>query len=707
MSSQLIGYSYFLDMAYAFTTEVDSFLGFYFNGNKNWSGAVSSSGTTISTKTGLNSEVQGSAVGKSNVTLYTGAQTTDNSYLSSKTGMPLAYKDICYAVFPQAFIGDNVRNVPTYGVLLQRTNIKSCSSIPSYNTYKTIIGTKDGTIQISNANPAFIIYDILVTLLKINTSNIDSTSFSEAAATLYGEKLGMNMVISISKKGIDWINEILRYINGTLYFNTVVGKYYLKLFREDYIVDELPVVNEDIASEITFIRPSRADLPNTFTFKYANITGSGVPKSDSLSLTNQANLTLSGFTKNVEVDLTCINTSEALNLLTTFFFKKLSYPLASLTFRISPIDFPSFQVGEPFVFADSKLTDESGMIFRVIKVTGDSVKDDYFNIEAIEDIFGVTNTISVSAPTPVTTSPSYELDNAPTRMKVISASPEDSLTKAVYVFASYQGTTSFIRSLIAYELDSSRLEISESLYGTVTTITNLSGMSVDYDVIIRVENLDETMYEVTASNIDFQRLVYTAYWGNEAIGFKTCTKISDTIFEFSGIIRGIHNRKTSHSIGETFWVATSNANQVPPLKITSLTPTIKVYAENTYDVSPELSQAYTYDFNIETPYPINGLKVIAKGGSADLQWTPCVRLKGANFRNCDTIVAGQDEGVVEGVFNIYKDNVLVYTYTPTSSSGTTYMTYNITQAGTWAVETQLSTYKSSKVSIVVSPTDVA
>jgi len=731
--SQLVGYAYYLDMAYAFSEGIDHLYGFYLQETRVWSGDITTNGASFQAKTGQTSETYGSTNTTSPVYVYLGSQTSPNSYLTQKTGLELIYKNVAYLVFPQVFIGDNVRNVPTYGVLIGKTSIPSCASLTNYATYKNIVGkssaistnstpalpvttTDAGTIvddlaanatvvtfAVTNANPAYIIYDILTNLVKVSPFLLDSASFSTAAATLYSEKLGMSIVINTSKKAIDWIKEILRYIDGVVYFNNNIGKYSLNLLRDDYTIENLPSVSVDIASNIKFSRSSRADLPNTFTFKYTNITGDGIPKIDTVSLTNQANLNVAGFVKNVDVDLTCVNTDEALAYLTTMQFKKQSYPLASLTFNISPLDFPDFMLGAAFTFSDDILTAGASLVFRVTKVTGDKDKDDYYGIEAIEDIFNIGELIQLPSSIPISVQPTYELSAAPNRLKIFPVTPENALEKSVFVAATYPSTGNYVRNLVAYELTSLYLRTPEWSYGTVKVITNNTGAVLDRDLIIQVENLDKDLYQIIGTAADLHRVVYTAYWGDEAIAFQTVTKVSDTIFEFSGIIRGVQDKVTAHSIGEAFWVAPVSANSLPVLKITSTSPNIKVFAENPYSRSAEINTNHTYNYGVETPYKINSLLVVPLGTSGDLKWSPCVRLKGANYRNCDTIVAGEDEGVFEGIYNIYKNSILIATISPPTSGA--YCTYNITTTGTYDVEVQEGPYKSPKVTKVVVAAD--
>jgi len=701
----LAGYAYFLNMAYAFAERLDSINGFYLQETKVWSGGITENEQTAVVKTGINSEAYGSDNGPNTIGFYLGSQVAASALLTQATGKSIAYKNVCYIIFPQSFIGDNVRTVPSYGILGKRINMDSCSNLVDYNLYKEILGTSSGT-TISTANPSYIIYDILTTLLKISPTLIEASSFEDAARVLHTEKIGINLVMNSSKKGIDWINECLRYIDSVFYFNQNIGKYTLKLLRDDYDRENLPYISIDIASNIVFTRNTRVDLPNTFTFKYAMISGNDTPKATTLSMTNSANLEIAGYVKNVDIDLTYINTQEALSAVTSAMFKKMSYPTASISFRISPLDLVDYSLGSVFYFYDEVLTLGEGIVFRVIKITGDSHKDSYINIEAIEDIFSSGDFIQVADTLPLETPAFYNLPSAPSRIKIFKTVPENASTKSVHVAATYPKTAAMLSSLGAYELTSRKTHFSPWTYGVVTNILDNQDTGIDYSLKIIVTDPDEAFYEINGTDADLQRLVYVAYWGEEAIGFKKAVNLGNGTFEFSGIIRAIQETKTTHAIGEAFWFPPTSGNAVPVLPITTFMPTIHCYGENQFNISPEITTTYTYTFSVETPYAPNSLTVKANPsipGTGILTFTPCVRLRGANYRNCDTIVSGTDEGLFEGQYNIYYNGILEESIQPMQL--TVYTNYPISKVGTWSVETQVGIYKSPKVTKVVVAAD--
>jgi hypothetical protein len=107
-----------------------------------------------------------------------------------------------------------------------------------------------------DANPAHIIYDILTDDeggMGAPASAVDAAgSFTDAAQTLYDEEFGLTLGWWQQSKVEDFIREILDHIQAVLYPDPVTGKWVLKLLRDDYDPDAVPVFdmsNADILSD--------------------------------------------------------------------------------------------------------------------------------------------------------------------------------------------------------------------------------------------------------------------------------------------------------------------------------------------------------------------------------------------------------------------------------------------------------------------------
>jgi hypothetical protein len=198
---------------------------------------------------------------------------------------------------------------------------------------------------------------------------------------------------------------------------------------------------------------------------------------------------------------------------------------------------------------------------------------------------------------------------------------------------------------------------------------------------------------------------YTAWTYTDEFTFSNNTTYTYYRFLFHTNVGGISYLGLSgiklNVDNANFWITSNN---ILPIRISPTTTEISVYSQNSSDDSPAVTQSYTYSGNIETPYPPANVKVIPKGSYASISWSPCVRQCGANYRSCDTILSGQDEGTVEGTFNIYKNSVF-YTSGITNTLET-FLTYDIIEAGIWGVSTQLGAYESEIIQVVVTATDL-
>ena len=109
-------------------------------------------------------------------------------------------------------------------------------------------------------NPAHAIWYLLVQS-GFPENRINEESFLAAAITLYGEDRGISARLNASIDIKSIIMQILAHANGILTWGTD-GKFHLLLIRDDYVVEDLPVVNEQVLLEHPIIE--RAAWPETY-----------------------------------------------------------------------------------------------------------------------------------------------------------------------------------------------------------------------------------------------------------------------------------------------------------------------------------------------------------------------------------------------------------------------------------------------------------
>jgi hypothetical protein len=124
----------------------------------------------------------------------------------------------------------------------------------------------------SDMNPAHIIRECLVDRrwgLGYLSTDVDDTSFTAAADQLWDEGFGLSMLWDKSISLEEFIGEVVRHIDATLYIDRTTGKFVLKLIRDDYIEDDLITLgDDDIISVEDYRRPSIDELTNSVTVVY-------------------------------------------------------------------------------------------------------------------------------------------------------------------------------------------------------------------------------------------------------------------------------------------------------------------------------------------------------------------------------------------------------------------------------------------------------
>lgn len=179
------------------------------------------------------------------------------------------------AIVPASLISSTGPNIVAYRVL------------DTYSPTGATIGTNKyiyGGIQVGSGtdnpagtvdmNPAHIIWEVLTDAIwgmGYADADLDDTAFSAAADTLYSERLGLSLLWDQQSSIEDFIQEVLRHINGVLYIDRTTGLFVLKLIRADYDPEELLVLDESCVSKIeNATRKAVGELVNSVTATYSS-----------------------------------------------------------------------------------------------------------------------------------------------------------------------------------------------------------------------------------------------------------------------------------------------------------------------------------------------------------------------------------------------------------------------------------------------------
>jgi hypothetical protein len=243
-------------------------------------------------------------------------------------------------------------------------------------------------------------------------ADIDDTSFTAAADTLFDEEFGLSLLWSKEEKIEEFIKDILRHIDATLYVHPRTGQFTLKLIRDDYTPASLPVLDEsNIISIQDYKKPTIGELVNYVTVQYYDRS---ISEDASLSIQDIALAQQQGAIVSANVPFPGVTSGVLASRLASRTLAELSNPLITATI-IANRESASLNIGDAFKLTWPKfgLTET---IMRIAKISFGSLTDGRVKIECVQDVFGLPSATfsqpTDSSFTPITNAPA----NSPFRL---------------------------------------------------------------------------------------------------------------------------------------------------------------------------------------------------------------------------------------------------------------------------------------------------
>jgi hypothetical protein len=322
------------------------------------------------------------------VRFYSGTTTqTANAYWEDQIGETApAYRRLCYAVLEHVYVGTSHYLKP---VGFEVSSYPNGLSVPS------------GRHQIGDdCNPICLIYEILTDRVWgacVLPSDLDTASFLAAAETVYSEGFGMSMIYNGASTARDIIAEILRHIDGVMFSDPETGLITVKLARDDYDIDTIPVfTKDDFVGGIKFSRPSWSETKNRITAGWTNRENDY--NVSPVSQVNLANVQARGGVIDAEdMDFTGFCTEAACNLAVSRALRVKSYPLANLEGKLKRRSGWRLKQASVFKVVWPELG-INGVVFRVSRVAYGTLNEPSVSVNCVEDIFAVGESAFVEMP---------------------------------------------------------------------------------------------------------------------------------------------------------------------------------------------------------------------------------------------------------------------------------------------------------------------
>ena len=230
-------------------------------------------------------------------------------------------------------------------------------------------------------------------------------SFWNAAWALSSEGFGLNLIWTRQQPIESFIGQVIDHIGGILYTDPEQGTFELKLLRDDYWIDSLPQLGPDEITRLErFERAQWGELPNELTAVYTDWQTSG---DTTVTVENLAAIQLQGGVINQRRNYPGVNYGPLAARLALRDLRALGSPLARMSLTVArdtleraPLPGDVFLLNWPRLGVDQ-------MVVRVTGIDTGTLGAAEWRIEAMEDVFGMSNTV-LSPPPPRVEEPTIE-----------------------------------------------------------------------------------------------------------------------------------------------------------------------------------------------------------------------------------------------------------------------------------------------------------
>lgn len=288
-------------------------------------------------------------------------------------------------------------------------------------------------------NPAHIIRECLtdpVWGMGYLDADIDEPTFAATAATLYEERFGISILWSKPGSIADFIGEILRHINGTLFLDRYTGKYKLTLVREpsSLVPEVLVSLGDDSIERIEDVsRRATGELVNQVTVSY---TSGAMGEAGTVTVTEPGLVQSQGAVINSKLEYPGITTHDLASRVALRDLRALSARTLSCTV-IASRKAAVLNPGDRFLLTRSEYG-LSNTVMRVASIELGDGRSNRVRIKCVEDVFAnVDHNIMVPpgnpwtnpTPTPITAPDPGFVDTFKYKSEFLVASLTDKAVK--------------------------------------------------------------------------------------------------------------------------------------------------------------------------------------------------------------------------------------------------------------------------------------
>lgn len=247
-------------------------------------------------------------------------------------------------------------------------------------------------------NPAHIIRECITDVdwgMGYSSGDIDDDSFTEAADTLFGEGFGLSFLWDKQMQVEDFIKEVLKHIDGSLFIDRVTGLFTLKLIRADYNVDDLLVLDEHSIDKVeNFDQPKMGELVTSVTVQFWEALTS---KPGTVIVQDIALETMQNAAINLTVHYSGVTKTALANRLAQRNLRTLSFGPFTCTIYANRLASP-LKMGSAFIMRWNEFSIGEA-VMRVVGIVYGDGKNNQIRILCTQDTFSFPEA-SISEPAP-------------------------------------------------------------------------------------------------------------------------------------------------------------------------------------------------------------------------------------------------------------------------------------------------------------------
>lgn len=317
--------------------------------------------------------------------------------------------------------------------------------------------------QIKAMNPAHILYESYTSTIwgaGVPAVRMDEAAYKKAADTLYAEGFGLCFEWNDSSNLKDLREMVTSHIGALLDTDPRTGKNTIRLIRDDYNVDELPVFDEDNGLlEFQFEASNNTEVPSQVIVKYND----AITFEDRPAYANNPAISQIQRSKSVEtVEYTALPTGE---LATRVAYRDLKAKTSGIKRCTLKLDRRGYDIvkGQPFRIKTKYRLNNVDIIVRADRIQESFLTDGAIKINAVQDVFSL---------------PKLSLNPTPSIPEPVIQKPIP-VTNSLLLEATYRD--------LAMIMDTPNLQLLEDTSTYFYGLAQSPGNVINYDLMTRVK----------------------------------------------------------------------------------------------------------------------------------------------------------------------------------------------------------------------------